>query len=230
MIKIGSSTSGLGDNLLLTSILKYFPNQLTIQLIPEKKKFSILFKDLATVEITENINFCKDLGYLGEHYSTRKLRNFFGDHAKLLDNRPLVLYSDIESEIWVSEYLKDKKNPVIFVPTCSKTWSDIRNIPVNIANNIFETLKKEYTPIICQSSENYLDIGEHQLIDLDLKKYICLLRRVGIYYGANTGDEHLMAAVGGKTVVFQPEDNEFFCSSEWNYNHPNSIYYRWQKY
>lgn len=229
MIKIGSSTHGLGDSILLTAILKYFPNQITVQIPPQREKFSILFKDLANVEITNNINICSDLGNWGEHYATRKLRNFFGDQATLLDNRPLVLYSDIDSEIWASDYLKDKKNPVIFVPTCSKTWANIRNIPKNLAEEVFKSLEKEYTPIVCQSSENFLNIGDHQLIDLDLKKYICLLRKVGIYYGANTGDEHLMTAVGGTTVVFQPEDNEYFRSSEWNYSHPNSNYKIWQR-
>lgn len=230
MIKIASTSQGLGDNLLLTPILKYFPNQITIQLPLKNERFRILFENLAKVEITDELQLWPDLGPHGEHYATRKLRNFFGDSAIYLDNRPIVLYSDIESELWVNDYLKDKPNPVIFVPSCSKQWGSIRNIPLEIVNEILKNLKSSNaTPIVCQSSNNYIDLGEHQLNDLDLKKYICLLRKVGIYYGSNTGDEHLMTAVGGKTVVFQPQDNEYFCSSEWNYNHPNSVYHIWQK-
>lgn len=230
MIKIASTSQGLGDNLLLTPILKYFPNQITIQLPSKNERFKILFENLAKVEITDELQLWPDLGPPGEHYATRKLRNFFGDSAIYLDNRPIVLYSDRESELWVNDYLKDKPNPVIFVPNCSKQWSSIRNIPLEIVNEILKNLKSSNaTPIVCQSSNNYTDIGECQLNDLDLKKYICLLRKVGIYYGANTGDEHLMTAVGGKTIVFQPEDNEYFCSSEWNYNHPNSNYNTWKR-
>lgn len=227
-MKFGSSSHGLGDYLLLTAVTKYFPNQFTIQLPPEKQRFSILFQDLAKVEITSDIKTLPDLGPCGEHYTTRKLRNFFGDEATLLDNRPLVLYSDIESEKWVAEYLKDKPNSAIFVPTCSPQWKSVRNIPEPIARNVYKQVEANYTPIVCQSRTNFLDIGEHQLIDLDLKKYICLLRRVGLYFGGNTGDEHLMTAVGGRTLVYQPEDHHLFVSSEWNYQHPNSIYYTWR--
>ena len=188
MNKFGSSSQGMGDNILLTSIIKYFPNQITIQLPVEKKRFSILFEGLANVEITNSIQTIQDLGPCGEHYSTRKLRNFFGEDALLLDNRPLVLYSDIESEKWVAEYLKDKPNPAIFVPTCSPQWKNVRNLPESIAKNLFNQISEKFTPIVCQSSSNFLDIGEHQLTDLDIKKYICLLRKAGIYFGANTGD------------------------------------------
>lgn len=226
--KFGSSSQGMGDNLFLTPILRYFPNQLTIQLPVEKKRFSILFDGLAQVEITNEINVIPDLGPCGEHYITRKLRNYFGDDAVLLDNRPLVLYSDIESERWADEYLKDKPKPAIFVPTCSPQWRSVRNIPEPIAQNIFNQIGDNYTPIVCQSSANFLDIGKHQLNDLDLKKYICLLRRVGLYFGANTGDEHLMTAVGGRTFIYQPEDHHLFVGSEWNYTHPNSTYYTWR--
>lgn len=227
-MKFGSSSYGLGDYLLLTAIIKYFPKQFTIQLPPEKQRFSILFKDLADIEVSCEIKTLSDFGPYGEHYATRKLRNFFGNDAVLLDNRPLVLFSDIESEKWVAEYLKDKPNPAIFVPTCSPQWKNVRNIPEPIAKNIYKQVEENYTPIVCQSSSNFLDIGKNQLIDLDLKKYICLLRKVGIYFGANTGDEHLMTAVGGKTFVYQPEDHHLFVSSEWNYQHPNSIYYTWR--
>lgn len=227
-MKFGSSSHGLGDYLLLSAILKYSPNQFTIQLPPEKQRFSILFKDLAKIEITNKIQTLPDLGHCGEHYATRKLKNFFGDDAVLLDNRPLVLYSDIESEKWAAEYLKDKPNPAIFVPTCSPQWKNVRNIPEQIAKNVYKQVESNYTPIVCQSSSNFLNIGEHQLTDLDLKKYVCLLRKVGLYFGANTGDYHLMTAVGGRTFVYQPVDHSLFISSEWDYNHPNNIYYTWR--
>lgn len=92
-----------------------------------------------------------------------------------------------------------------------------------------EKLKKQAkTPIICQSSSNVMNIEGTSLMDLDLKKYICLLRMCKTYMGANTGDEHLATAVGCKTYVFQPKDGNGFSSSEWNYNHPNSEYYNWE--
>jgi len=229
-MKFGTKSTGLGDTLLLTSVCKYFPNKFTIQINEEQARFKYIFQGLANVEICkkENIFELKEIGY--GHYATRKLRNFFGELADGLDNRPLVLYSDMESEKWAFDFLKDKPNPIIFVPTCSKQWAETRNMPDDLMHEMIKTFKeKGRTAIICQSSNNYKNLDGVELIDLDIKKYICLLRRVGIYVGVNTGDEHLSTSVGCKTFVYQPRDGDGFLSVEWNYRHANSEYFIWQK-
>lgn len=226
-MKISSPTYGLGDTLILTAVCKYFPKQFIVQLPPEKSHYSILFEHLADVEICEKDKMTPFLGIGQGHFATRRLRTFFGDAADGLDNRPLVLYSDKESEIWASNFLKDKKNPCIMVKNCSKYWSETRSIPDDLFPVIVETIKKTHTPIVCQSSANYTKTEEIEFIDLDLKKYICLLRQTGFYCGANTGDEHLASAVGCRTVVYQPKDSDKFNSLEWNYFHPNSVYLNW---
>jgi ADP-heptose:LPS heptosyltransferase len=227
-MKFGSSQYGMGDTLLLTSLCKYFPNKFTIQLTEDASRFSIFFDHLARIEVCakNEIVPIADIGASG-HYATRKLRNFFGNAADGLDNRPLVLFSDKESEIWASDFLKHKKNPCIVVKNCSKRHSDTRSIPDSFFSEILKYIKKNNTPIICQSSFNYTKTEEIEFTDLDLKKYIALLRQTGIYYGANTGDEHLATALGCRTFVWQPKDSEKFNSSEWNYNHPNSTYLNW---
>jgi len=231
-MKLGTKNTGLGDILLLTSICKYFPNQFTVEISDKKKHYECIFSNLAKVIFNkeENITETENLGNTG-HWATRKLRNYFGPIADYMDNRPMVLYSDFESEKWAYEFLLDKCNPVIFVPTCSKRWAKTRDIPDNIVDNILEHFaKNKITPIICQSSQNIKNIDGINLIDLDLKKYICLLRMVGIYHGANTGDEHLATAVGCRTFVHQPQDSDSFCRREWNYSNLNSTYFIWNDY
>lgn len=228
-MKFGTKSPGLGDTLLLTSVCKYFPNQFTIQLDENKSRFSCLFSGLANVELVKNeeINELEDIG--SGHYATRKLRNFFGEAAEGMDNRPLVLYSDSESEKWAFSFLKNITNPVIFNPCCSKHHAHSRNIPDDLITNILSDLaKNNYTPIICQSSLNQKKIDGFNVTDLDLKKYISLIRRCKIYIGANTGDEHLCVALGCKTIVYQPAEDPVFKASEWNYNHPNSNYIGWE--
>lgn len=229
-MKFGTKSLGLGDTLLLTAVCKYFPNKFTIQLDKNKERFACLFSGLANVELVNNeeINELKDLGT--GHYATRKLRNFFGDVADGLDNRPLVLYSDIESENWAYDFVKDIQNPVIFNPCCSKQHAESRNIPDSILDQILTNIRNSNcTPLICQSSSNKKDIDGINVLDLDLKKYISLVRRCQIYIGANTGDEHLSTALGCKTVVYQPKNSSSFFSQEWNYSHPNSTYVFWDK-
>ena len=83
-MKFGSSTHGLGDTLLLTAVCKYFPNQCVVQL-PSNSKFSILFDNLASVELCDQseIKPIPEIGW--GHYSTRKLRYFFGDVADTMN-------------------------------------------------------------------------------------------------------------------------------------------------
>ena len=220
--KFGSSTNGLGDLLLLTSICKFFPNKFTIQIPKNKEKYSILFWGLAEVEITDDINILPDIG--NGHYATRKLRNFFSNPL-VLDNRPLVLYSDLESEEWANNFLQDKKNPIILTPNCSKQWASIRNMPKKLA---LDFLNSSEEAILMINSENEFESNHKiKLIDLDLKKTICLFRKVGFYVGCNTGDEHLATAVGCRTFVYQPQ-HPSFNKEEWNYKHRNNTYYNFQ--
>lgn len=227
-IKLSSSSHGLGDVLLLTGVAKHLLAQghKPIISLPVKiQRFSILFDGLADVLIEENYQNLPDIG--SGHYTTRKLRNFF-PHADLLDNRPLVLHSNSESEIWAKNYLADKINPVIFVPHCAKQWHDVRSLKIHNCQRLINQLKEDgYTPITCQNSSNPTSLENCNILtDLDLSKYICLLRKVGIYFGCNTGDMHLAVAVGASCQVMQPKNHPLFNETEWNYDHPSITYYQ----
>lgn len=226
-IKLASSSCGLGDILLLTSICKNLiaDSRKPIVSLPKKiERFKILFDGIADVVIEESSEYTKDIG--DGHYSTRKLRNFF-ENADLLDNRPIVIHSNKESERWVENYLRDKTNPVIFVPHCAKNWHEVRSLKQNLIEDLFsKLLNLGYTPILCQSSNNLVNLNyENKLTDLELSKYICLLRKVGLYFGCNTGDMHLALSVGAVCNVFQPSNNPFFNENEWNYDHPSILYH-----
>lgn len=231
MITLASDQHGLGDTLMLTSLAKNITEPVTVLLPKKVERFAILFDKLANVEIIDDDKFRgykKTPNFGCGPYVRQKLRGFFRNEAEYMDIRPLVLHTKPSSELWAAEYLSDKPNPVIFVPTCSPQWKNVRNIPVDLANNIFTNLKAAgFTPIVCQSSSNFLDIGEHQLNDLELSKYISLLRQAKFYAGANTGDFHIAVGVGAKVICYEPESHSLFQSSEWQYNHPNITYYTW---
>jgi len=233
--KITCGNYGMGDLLLLTAICKYFPKQFTIEIQESMSRFSIFFDGLADTEIIPNmeykdlVEYEKVLPNIGRgHYATRQLRNFFGSKADVLDNRPIVMYTDTESETWVDNYLRDKPNPAIIAPMCSPNAKDIRGVSEKLANNIANQLRNNgHTPIFSLSSSYEYNIQNYEkLIDLPIKRYICLMRRAGIYFGANTGDKHLAVAVGALTHVFQPAfDPKTFNPEEWCYNHPTVKYY-----
>lgn len=226
-IKLSSPSHGLGDILLLTGVCKNLiaKNEKPIVALSNKvKRFEILFDGLADVVIEETSNHTQDIGC--GHYTTRKLRNFF-QNAESLDNRPLVLHSNESSEKWVDEYLQDKKSPIIYVPHCAKHWHEVRSLKQPVIEKLLEKfLNSGCTPILCQSEDNQVNVSyKNTLTNLDLSKYICLLRRIGVYFGCNTGDMHLAVSVGSICNVFQPKNNPFFNESEWNYQHPSITYH-----
>ena len=222
-----AGSQGLGDVLLITSIAKFFPNELTVQIPTEQSRFNILFKGLAKVEncLPEDLIPLHDYG--GGHYARRKLRRFFGADAENLDVRPLILYSDPDSELWAAEYLKDKPNPLIVCPFVAKAWSQVRDLPFDIIQEILAGAKlKNQTPIIIQSGEQKWDCAT--LDNLDLPKLICLMRQAGRVTTANTGLYHLAVAVGALVECYQPEDGPLFNSNEWCYkDHPTIKHYTW---
>jgi hypothetical protein len=223
-MKFGSKTNGMGDILLLTGICKYFPNKFIIQIPKDQERFSIFFDKLAEVEISNEINYLDDIG--DGHYTTRKLRNFFGDDADSLDIRPQVLYNNIEDDKWAEDYIKDKTNPVIVVPTCSKSWAELRNVPKDLMDMVIKSLVADgKTPIICQSSLNKYSYTEYNsIVDLDISKYISLLKICGNYVGANTGDMHLAIGLGLDCTIIQPKPCTIFNPEEWCYKNEKIKY------
>lgn len=228
-MKIASSpdSMGLGDILLLTSIVKYASGELTVQLPKEQERFSILFNHLAPVEICEKSELQPLENFGTGHYARQKIRGLMGNNAEHIDIRPLVLYSDYASEAWAAEYLKDKPNPLVICPFVAKAWSQVRDLPFDIVQEIlFGAKLKNQTPIIIQSGEQKWDCAT--LNNLELPKLICLMRQAGRASTANTGLYHLAVAVGCEVMCYQPEDGPLFNSNEWCYkNHPTIKHHTW---
>lgn len=228
-MKIASpaGSQGLGDNLLMTPILRALPNKLTVQLPVEQSRFSILFQGLANIELCQPHELIpvQDIG--DGPYARRKLRAFFGSDAENMDIRPIVLYADPDSDNWAAKYLRDKPNPVIVCPFVSKKWSNVRDLPLDIAQEIIRGAQlKGQTPIVVQSDSDHKWPCD-TLDNLELPKLICLLRQAGRMAGANTGVQHLAIAVGCMVDVYEPEDGPLFSSHEWRYQHSTIKYYTW---
>lgn len=229
-MKFSSKENGLGDLLLFTSIFKYFPLKYTMQIPVSAQRFHILFKGLAHVEITDNIQPLQDLGQPYEHCAVQKLRNFIGNYALKTNHLPLVLYFDEDKNEKAIKILLGKKNPVIINPCCSPKWAETRNMPKDSVKDLIGHLKRQGRDIIyCSNSENRMNLDSiaEEIVDLDLATYIHLLRNCGFYCGANTGDMHLAAAVGCKCVVYNPKSGGGFNQSNWCYDHPNITNLTW---
>jgi hypothetical protein len=228
-MKISSpaGSQGLGDLLILTSIVKQAPKEFAVQLLEEQKRFAVLFDKLANVEICKESELQPLSDFGSGHFARRKIRGLMGGLAEFIDIKPLVLYSDYASESWAAEYLKDKPNPLIICPFVAKAWSAVRDLPFDLVQDIISGAKlKNQTPIIIQSGEQKW--GCDTLDNLELPKLICLMRQAGRVSTANTGLYHLAVAVGALVTCYQPKDGPLFNSSEWCYlSSPTIKHYTW---
>lgn len=74
------------------------------------------------------------------------------------------------------------------------------------------------TPKHAKSQSQHLTIeGVVEVLDLPIREQAALYQVIGRYVGPDTGDYHLMLAVGGKCDVLVPD-------SVWHYNHGDFLY------
>jgi len=196
-------SSGLGDILTLTIVCKHFPG-LTVQLHPNYAKFAFLFDGLCEkVELTSTpihtTGVYVENGTFGQY-----MLHSFGYTGE--DTTPFI-FINTDKYLKAQETIKNIKNPIIFKPNCSKRWSHIREYDsVYVQEELNKYIQKGHTPIQVGIKENYTPYdGCIHLPDLDLQELSALYKAVGFYFGTDTGDYHLMLAVGGTAVALVPE-------------------------
>ncbi len=212
--KIGSAKSaqGLGDILLLTAICKYNPNCI-VELTPMAEKFSTLFDGICQkVIITENPTVSPDVGT--GTYIERKL-TAYGIHEK--NAIPYIQLTEKEKENGVA-FAKKFKNPIVFVSNCSQQWKHLREMKKEKWVEIIERFKNKYTFLHFGTSENYTEFENTiPILNLPIKTLSTYYYGVGRYLGVDTGDRHLMSAVGGKCIVVHPPNCRQYKHACWHY-------------
>ena len=231
----GHNAYGLGDTLLLTAVFKYLPDNYVVQLPKRCQNFSILFEDICSVQISKYIFSIPDPQKNSKlHAATERLKFFFKEDAKTMDNRPLVRHFNKVMNNKAVEFLSKYKNPIIFSPFSSKNGADHRNLPDKVITRVMREYKtKGHDIIVTGMSDNFRKIqgADTHLVDSDLSFYTHLLRNCGRYVGCNTGDMHLAVGVGCLLEVYNPHDCERQPNfrANWCYNHPTVTNYFWKE-
>lgn len=195
------NSSGLGDVLLLTAVCKHFPG-LTVQLHPDYSKLAFLFDGLCkTVELTHTPVHTRGIG--SGTYSKRMCAEL-GYHGD--DTVPFIFVNREKYEA-AKEKIKDIKNPIAIKINCSNRWKHVREYNYEyVKKEIQKLISNGFTPIQFGISNNYTPIeGCLDMVDLSLEDLAAMYKAIGLYFGTDTGDFHLMLAVGGKTIVMVPE-------------------------
>lgn len=209
----------MGDILLLTAVAKHIPD-CEVHLQPQAAKFSRFFRNISSkIVITENIIPTPEIGE--GHYALKKLR------ALGLENKcylPYVDVSDSEKKEGL-KLIKNYTNPIVFVANVAKHWK-LQREPSDkqYFQSIIDKLSETYTVLQFGLSSNFTEYKHTiPIIDSSIDDLIKYYYAIGKFVGVDTGDTHLMLAVGGWCQAHIPMFG-LRMPSLWNYK-SNKIHY-----
>ena len=236
---VTNTAGSLGDWLSLTPLLRARPGALVIaKEAPHTRLFAEVYKGIAEVEfVTHDIPNTPETNE--DVCFSQRILNYYG-----INDRNAIPSIDVTEEelTWAKEFLKEYKNPVAFNSTTAsasldKPADDIcnyRRLPVNLSMEIINALKKAGKTVLTFGTKNiqkniynnYDDLYDSlttPIPDLNIRQLAACYKVIGTYIGTDTGDHHLMLAVGGECRLFIPP-------STWHYNHKKILYfpYAWK--
>lgn len=222
-IKIGTpkTSSGMGDVLLLTSICKYIPDSI-VELFPHAEKFSIFFDGLCKkVEIKEDAFVTPDIP--PGHFAQQKLK-YYG-----ISNQCYLPYVKKDKYVSLGNNLISKfENPIVFVSNCAK-HNKYREPEGNYFQPIIDKLADSYTILQFGLSNNFTEYKHTiPIVDCSLPDLISYYSAIQKFIGVDTGDTHLMIALGGSCDIYVPFSVNIRNPDWWNYknySHLNYYYY-----
>lgn len=161
-----------------------------VELPKKAERFAFLFDGLAAVQITDNAVHSPDLG--DDHFARCKLRAAGLNVDDYLPRIDTQIDKETEGIIWCN--------------SVSTVHRHLRELPKNIE---LEVLSKLSNLKITKADPN-----------IQLKEKIEIFKKSGKYVGCDTGDYHLMLALGGKCLVLVPDDCPDYRHARWHYNSP----------
>lgn len=218
---IGSSCGGIGDNLIFTPIFKKIKNA-TIEMLdhPKCRNVSCLFDGMANVVFTDKPRGCPEKDITG-HIAQNKLDGLGITDVNCI---PWTIVEDFNYAL-AAYSLKDYyvgKPFLAFVAdnNGSKDPSDWqahhRLFPK--WQEILDLLSERYTILQFGLSSSYTKFNNvRPILDVPLKKLAAIYKYIGAYVGIDTGDYHLMLAVGGISHVLVPPPSPFYSHRQWHY-------------
>jgi len=215
MTTVSFGGGNLGDALWLTPLARYIPD-LVVQLRKGDKRaagVAPIFDGLCKVEFIDNPP-SPNKSNLDVH-STQKILYAY----KLVDKNSIPAIKLTEEEIsWAKDYLKDYLNPIAIINNNSGTNDPINHRaryvcpPHEYIQRIADFYRLSGRTVIQFGTEKgYYDRDPFVPIDgaiiirgLSVRQLAACYHVIGQMISGDTGDYHLMLAVGGKCVTLVP--------------------------
>lgn len=219
-ITFGSKCGGVGDNLAFTPLMKHF-NNCTLELLnhPKSRNIAPLFDGLCSINFTENPRGVKESKH--PHVAQQKIEGY--GIAHLVNCIPKIKLHPYEIEEARAE-LVGIKNPIAFVGN-SNGSGDVNDLasryrvpPTKNLQNLVSQLSEEHTVLQFGLSKNITNLDKSiKILDLPLRMLAAYYSVIGKYFGIDTGDYHLMLAVGGSCEVICPTSSGHYSHDCWHY-------------
>lgn len=231
---ITNTAGSLGDWLSLTPILRAKPGSLVIAPdSPHTREFAKVYNGIADVEFV-NHPIPNTPETNEELCFSQRILNHFGVTDR---NAIPSIEITIEEKEWAKDFLKQYPNPYAFNPITAsvnfeKPDDDIcnyRRMPDALIQQIIEVFSKTDKTLIkfgvkntqTHIYKNYQELkGVVEIPDLSIRQLAACYHVIGQYLGTDTGDHHLMLAVGGECKTFIPP-------SCWHYDHKRILYFKY---
>jgi hypothetical protein len=222
-MKIWSNWKGLGDILLLTIPCKY-RDDITILLPKKLSKYSFLFDNIADVHLVKEVP--EENCFYGEGSNAERLLSYCD--LKGFNALPKIDLSSKSINEAKKLFPNGTQNHIILKPNCSINFIDSREQPKSYWE-YYSNLNKESKYILTGLSKNITipSFINKEMLDLDLPILAAIYSLIGKYVGVDTGDMHLMLAVGGECEVHIPPDGYDYSYKEWHYDDPKVKYVTW---
>jgi len=220
---LGNKGNGsLGDCLWLTAVLRYIKDvKILLNDDNQLRWVGKIFDNLCEVDYVNNPPERPDTKvnlnvepYLSSHRSLKILKSLNINEKICV---PLIKLTQEEME-WAQNFYKDYKNPIVIINDNSGTWDKTNyrahyvRPPSEIIQKFVDNLiESGFTPIqfgrIEENRFTPLNNTIH-IRGLDVRKLAASYNFIGKYIGGDTGDYHLMLAVGGQAKVLIPKENK----------------------
>lgn len=218
---VGSSCGGIGDNLIFTPIFKKIKNA-TIEMLdhPDCRRVASLFDGMADVEFVDKPRGCPEKHITG-HIAQDKL-----DGLGITDINciPWTITTDFDYA-WGSYHLRRFYVGKPFIAFAANNngssnpddWQAHYRLFPNW-QEIIDEFAKKYTVLQFGLSRSITPFKNTiPIVDLSINQLKGCYKYIGKYIGIDTGDYHLMIAVGGESHVLVPPPSSFYSHRQWHY-------------
>lgn len=138
---------------------------------------------------------------------------------------PARIYLAKEEIEWAANLLKDYKNPLAVGVNCNPYWAYLREVNDARWEKVFSELRKDFTLLQFGLSNQFTPVeGAIKFLDMPIRQVAACYSIIRRYCGVDTGNVHLMQAVGGRVFVAVPPHCDHHNWYYWHYRNVNATY------